>query len=226
MKKLLIIALALLPLLSMGQGKGSKKIINNDSLGYNEEFYVMKKNPSVKHGEYYKQTKRNGIAFEKGYYKNGKRDGKWSIKLQGNSRVYSTGSYAAGKKIGQWTYYFDSKVDQIYDHTAGKVITSKREKGKLDYIGGKTLIQTFISENLIYNESAKKRGIKGKVYLTFNVNEKYEIHNVVVTKGVHDLLDVEALRIVRLIPSHWVLPMKSGFPTGGSFSWVINFGSK
>ncbi len=226
MKKPIIITIALLPVLCMGQGKGSKKIINSDSLGYNEEFYIIKKKPSVKHGEYKKLTKKNGIAFEKGFYKNGKRDGKWTIKLQGNSQVYSTGSYLSGKKIGQWNYYFDSKVDQIYDHTSNKVISSKREKGKLDYIGGKTLIQTFMSGTLVYNESAKKRGIKGKVYLTFDVNKKGEIHNAVITKGVHELLDVEALRVVRLIPSSWVLPMKAGFPTKGSFSWEINFGSR
>jgi TonB family protein len=224
MKKLIIISFALLPMLIMAQGKGSKKITNTDSLDYNEEYYVMRKNSGVKHGEYQKQTKRNSIIFEKGFYKNGKRDGKWTIKLQGISTVYSTGSYVDGKKVGQWTYYYDSKVDQIYDHTANKVITSKREKGKLDYIGGLTLIRTFIEETLIYNLSAKKRGIKGKVYLTFDVNEKGEINNVVITKGVHDLLDVEALRVVRLIPSHWILPMKAGFPTRGSFNWEINFG--
>ena len=111
----------------------------------------------------------------KTYYKNGKRDGKWTIKLQGNSKVYSTGSYATGKKIGQWNYYYDGVIDQVYDHTTGKVVTSKREKGKLDYIGGKTLIHIFVEESLIYNEGAKKSGIKGKVYLSFDVNDKKEI---------------------------------------------------
>jgi TonB family protein len=226
MKKLIIMAAISLPILSIGQGKGSKKILITDSLIYNEEYYVMKKTPDLKHGEYQKQTKKNGIAFEKGFYKNGKRDGKWTIKLQGNSRVYSTGKYVAGKKVSQWSYYYNGLIDQIYDHTANKVITSKREKGKLDYIGGLTLIRTVIEDSLIYNESAKKRGIKGKVYLSFNVNEKGEIYNVMITKGVHDLLDLEALRVVRLIPSHWVLPIKNGFPTKGSFSWEINFGSR
>jgi protein TonB len=226
MKKLIIIAAISLPILSIAQGKGSKKILNTDSLNYNEEYYVMKKTPNVKHGEYQKQKKKSGIAFEKGFYKNGKRDGKWTIKLKVNSRVYSTGNYVADKKVGQWSYYYDGLVDQIYDHTTYKVITSKREKGKLDYIGGFTLIRTVIEDSIVYNENAKKRGIKGKVYLSFNVNEKAEIYNVVVTKGVHDLLDIEALRLVRLIPSQWVLPMKNGFPTKGSFSWEINFGSR
>lgn len=224
MKKLLIIALAILPLLSISQGKGSKKIFSTDSLGYDEEFYVMKKNAGVKHGEYKKQTKKNGIAFEKGFYKDGKRDGEWTIKVQSNSRVYSTGKYVAGKKVGQWTYYFDSKVDQIYDHTTNKVILSKREKGKLDYIGGKTLIYTFVEKNLVYSKRTRQSGIKGKVYLSFDVNEDGEIHNIIITKGVHELLDIEALRVIRLIPSFWVLPMKGELPTGGSFIWEINFG--
>ena len=226
MKKLLIITLSLLPILSMGQGKGAKKILITDSIGYNEEYYVMKKNPGVRQGEYQKQTKKNGIAFEKGFYKDGKRTGKWVIKLQGNSPIYSKGSYAAGKKIGQWAYYYDSKVDQVYDHTSNTVITSNREAGKLDYIGGLTLIRTFIEANLIYNEGAKKRGVKGKVYLSFDVNVEGEIHNVVIVKGVKPILDVEAIRVVRLIPSSWVLPMKAGYPTRGSFTWEINFGSK
>ena len=223
MKKTLILIAVLVPILSFSQGKGSKKIINKDSLDYDEEYYVMKKEPSIKHGEYFRQSKKNGIAFEKGFYKNGKKDGKWTIKLQNNSRVYSTGSYSNGKKVGQWTYYYDTKVDQIYDHSANKVIQSKREAGKLDYIGGKTLIHTFIDENIIYNESAKKRGIKGKVYLRFNVNVEGEIKNAVIIKGVHDLLNVEALRIVRLIPSSWILPSIGGVPIRGSFEWMIIF---
>ena len=225
MKSLIIIALSLLPFSLLSQEKGTKKLTITDSLGYNEEYYVIKKTPNIKHGQYKKMTKK-GIAFEKGAYKNNKRDGKWIIKMKGNSRVYSTGSYVAGKKVGQWTYYYDGLVDQIYDHTSNKVITSKREKGKLDYIGGKTLLHIFIEETLIYNESAKKRGIKGKVYLTFDVNVEQEIKNVVVTKGVHDLLNVEAIRVIRLIPPTWVLPSKNGLATRGSFVWEINFGSR
>tara|TARA_B100000809_G_scaffold71040_1_gene68624 strand:+ start:3839 stop:4513 length:675 start_codon:yes stop_codon:yes gene_type:complete len=224
MKNITLIFIALLPIISFGQGKGSKKITITDSLNYNEEYYVMKKNPSVKHGDYFKKTKKNGISFEKGTYTDGKRDGKWTIKLQSNSRIYSTGSYVAGKKVGQWTYYFDGKVDQIYDHSTAKVISSKREAGKLDYIGGTTLIYTFIDEILIYNESAKKRGIRGKVYLSFDVNVDGEIKNVIVNKGVHALLDNEAIRVIRNIPSSWVLPIKNGFPTKGSFVWEISFG--
>jgi hypothetical protein len=225
MKKLLIIGLAIMPLLVWSQEKGTKKFINKDSLNYDEEYYVMKKDPSVKHGEYKKMTKK-GIAFEKGYFKNGKRDGKWTIKMQGDSRFYAKGSYAAGKKVGQWTYYYDSQVDQVYDHTANKVISSKREKGKLDYIGGRTLIHMFIEDNLIYNESAKTSGIKGKVYISFDVNVEQEVKNVVITKGVHDLLDVEAMRIVRFIPPRWILPSNGGELMKGSFEWVINFGSR
>ena len=63
MKNLIIVIFTLLPILSIGQEKGSKKITNTDSTGYNEEFYVMKKNPDVKHGDYLKKTKKNGIAF-------------------------------------------------------------------------------------------------------------------------------------------------------------------
>jgi len=218
MKKLLIITLSLLPIISMAQAK-TKKIVNTENPGYNEEYYVIKKT-DTKHGEYKKLTKKNNVAFEKGFYKDGKRDGKWTIKLQGLSPINSTGSYAEGKKVGLWTYNYENKVDQIYDHTNNKVVTSKREKGQLDYIGGKTLIRTFIEENLVYNESARKRGIRGKVYVSFNVNDKGEVHNIRVTKGVHELLDVEAKRVISLIPSMWITPI----PAGAEFEWVINFG--
>ena len=226
MKRLIILTLVLAPLFTLAQGKGSKKIVNKDSIGYNEEYYVMKKNPTVKHGEYYKQTKTNGIAFEKGFYKNGQRDGKWTIKLQGESQVVSKGSYSNGKKVGQWVYGYFEKVDQIYDHTTNKVIQSKRGTAELDYIGGMTLIHTSIQDSLVYSESAKKRGIRGKVIVTFNVNTKGEIYHVVLKKGVHTLLDTEAMNVIRTIPSAWILPLKNGEATNGSFEWVINFGSK
>ena len=64
------------------------------------------------------------------------------------------------------------------------------------------------------------------MYISFDVNVEQELKNVVITKGVHDLLDVEAMRIVRLIPPAWILPNKDGLPAKGSFIWEINFGSR
>lgn len=54
-----------------------------------------------------------------------------------------------------------------------------------------------LQDEVEYPEFAKKSGIEGRVFVQFVVNENGEVVNPQVTRGVHKLLDEEALRAVQ-----------------------------
>jgi len=65
--------------------------------------------------------------------------------------------------------------------------------------GGEKALLDFLQENLVYPEKAKADSIQGKVIVRFVVNTKGEAESVDVIKGVHHLLDAEAIRVVDLM---------------------------
>jgi TonB family protein len=67
------------------------------------------------------------------------------------------------------------------------------------YPGGDTELLRFITENTKYPEAAKAEKIEGKVIIRFVVNTEGNTEGVSVIKGVHPLLDAEAVRVVSLL---------------------------
>lgn len=55
----------------------------------------------------------------------------------------------------------------------------------------------YVVSNLRYPAFARRRGVEGKVIVTFTITEAGLIENVEVLKGVHVSLDKEAVRIIR-----------------------------
>lgn len=66
--------------------------------------------------------------------------------------------------------------------------------------GGDVELLKFISEHAQYPAEAKASNIQGRVILNFIVNLKGKVEDVSVLKGVHPLLDAEAVRVVGLLP--------------------------
>lgn len=69
----------------------------------------------------------------------------------------------------------------------------------------------FLAKTYHYPDSAKAKGIKGKVYVGFVVEADGAITEVQVVKGVDPLLDAEALRVVGLMP-RWTPGEQNGKP--------------
>lgn len=80
-----------------------------------------------------------------------------------------------------------------------------------EYPGGEKMLNKFLENNIMYPEEAREQGIKGKVYLSFIVDEKGFVKDANVVSGVHKLIDDEALRVIKLIPK-WVPATKNGVP--------------
>ena len=66
--------------------------------------------------------------------------------------------------------------------------------------GGDKALKEFIQKNLRYPTEAMKKGIQGRVIVTFNVETDGSITDAKVVKAVDSLLNNEALRIVKSMP--------------------------
>lgn len=85
------------------------------------------------------------------------------------------------------------------DKTSSKVYTSVDEMP--EYPGGIDAFRAYMSNEIRYPEDAKKDGVQGKVFVSFTVDKNGKIKDAEITKGVHELLDKEALRVVGKMPA-------------------------
>lgn len=88
--------------------------------------------------------------------------------------------------------------------------------------GGGLALQQWLSKQLEYPEDAKKKGIVGRVFVTFIVNESGLVEKAHVVKSVFPSLDKEALRVVNLMPK-WTPGKQRGENVKVSYTVPINF---
>ncbi len=76
--------------------------------------------------------------------------------------------------------------------------------------GGDTGIMEYIKTNIKYPEPAMANGIQGKVVVRFVVGKDGSVSKVEILKGVHPELDIEAIRVVKSLPSFEKPGIKDG----------------
>lgn len=79
------------------------------------------------------------------------------------------------------------------------------------YPGGQIAMLKYIMENIKYPEQAMKKGIQGRVAVSFIVEKDGSISNVRPVHPVHPLLDKEAVRVVKSMPK-WSPGKQHGKP--------------
>lgn len=62
-------------------------------------------------------------------------------------------------------------------------------------------IQDFIASNVVYPTKSRELGEQGKVYLEFIIEKDGSVSHVRILKGVSNLIDAEALKLVRKFPN-------------------------
>jgi len=77
--------------------------------------------------------------------------------------------------------------------------------------GGNGARNRFLSENIVYPRAAEKKGIEGRVIVSFIIEKDGTITNVELLKGVEASLDEEAMRVVKLMP-RWNPGKNNGEP--------------
>jgi TonB family protein len=88
--------------------------------------------------------------------------------------------------------------------------------------GDLNALRTYLGKEVKYPAEAAKKGIQGKVYVTFVVAKDGAISNAKVVRGVDAMLDAEALRVVNTMPK-WIPGKQSGKDVAVQFTVPINF---
>ncbi len=66
--------------------------------------------------------------------------------------------------------------------------------------GGVSLMMEYVREHTVYPEEAKRKGIQGRVYVSFVVETDGSISNAKVLRGIGNGCDEEAVRVVESMP--------------------------
>ena len=87
---------------------------------------------------------------------------------------------------------------------------------------GVTGLMMYLSENIHYPKAAVKQKIEGRVLVGFVVTETGKIKEVKVVKGVHSLLDQEAVRVTEAMPD-WIPGKYKGKSVNVRYSIPVAF---
>jgi protein TonB len=66
--------------------------------------------------------------------------------------------------------------------------------------GGQLALRRYIAEHIIYPYEARENGIQGTIYLRFEILKDGSIGRIQIQKGVNEILDKEAVRVIRSLP--------------------------
>ena len=80
----------------------------------------------------------------------------------------------------------------------------------------------YIAEVIKYPVGAIEKGIQGKVYVNFVVEKDGRVGRIRVLRGVHPLLDAEAMRVISSMPE-WTPGTQGGAAIAVSYTVPINF---
>lgn len=59
----------------------------------------------------------------------------------------------------------------------------------------------YLSKEIKYPKEAREKGIQGKVFVAFTVNENGNVSDAYISKSANPILDAEALRVVNKMPA-------------------------
>ncbi len=120
--------------------------------------------------------------------------------------------------------------DKAVNFQTTKIAPAEEAPGKVFVVveempgfpGGDKALMDFIYEKIQYPEEAKKNNIQGRVVVRFCINYKGTVDRITVIKGIHPLLDNEAVRVISLLPK-WEPGKQAGKPVNVWYSVPINF---
>ena len=69
-----------------------------------------------------------------------------------------------------------------------------------EFPGGERVLRDLIKNRINYPEEALKVSLEGKVYVSFTITKTGKVENPHIARGIHPLLDKEAIRVVSLLP--------------------------
>ena len=92
-----------------------------------------------------------------------------------------------------------------------------------EFEGGQEALMNFIRKNVRYPESAIEQEIQGKVFIEFVVYPNGELGQYKILRGVHSLLDKEAMRVIKATAGKWKPGKQNGRPVAVQFRIPVAF---
>ncbi|XZF15846.1 TonB family protein [Chitinophagaceae bacterium MMS25-I14] len=117
------------------------------------------------------------------------------------------------------TQFNEEQPDTAAKHTGS--ILDRADKMP-EYPGSPDALIGFLTSNIRYPDSARKHNIEGRVVIRFVVEKDGGISDATVIKGVHPVLDAEALRVVNSMPK-WKPGVNKGKPVPVYFFLPVTF---
>lgn len=198
-----------------------------DTTFYNEDWDTIQ---SINQCSYYKILERNSVdsntASIKTFFKSGqiKEEINYSNytkkKKHGNEKHWQENgqlrkeiNYKSGEFHGRLTTFWPNGIlKRKEEYIDGKFLTGNCYSSTgndttfynyeimPEFPGGIESMMEFINENIKYPKKSRRKGIEGRVVVSFIVNSYGEITNTKILKGVNSEIDEEALRVVNLFP--------------------------
>jgi TonB family protein len=109
-----------------------------------------------------------------------------------------------------------------WNYTSNDDITFFIVEQMPEFPGGESALRQFIGNNIRYPVEAQEKGIKGKVYVNFVIGKTGHPIKISIAKGVHPLLDTEAIRVISMMPD-WIPGKQRGKTVNVSYTVPINF---
>lgn len=155
-----------------------------------------------------------GEIASTGTYQEDKKEGAWKAWFK-SGVLDQEGSYKNDKREGVWVFYFESgkiSARETYENGVAMKVEFWDEYGNTvtpgeilekdpEFPGGEQGMAEFIRDNIMYPELAREMGEQGIVYVGFSVKTDGTISEVRIIKGVSEILDAEARRVIRKMPN-------------------------
>ncbi len=81
----------------------------------------------------------------------------------------------------------------------------------------------WVNEHKNYPEEAKKAGIEGRVTTQFTITKEGKLINARILRGIHPLLDEEAIRVIESAPQIWKPGERKGKPIDVTYTFPVIF---
>jgi TonB family protein len=152
----------------------------------------------IKQNLHYKQNKLHGIIET--YHENGivKRQDTFENGMSKNGRCFT----ATGADTAYYPFFISAS-----------------------HIGGLEALYAEIAQKVIYPKEARRKEIEGRVTVQFVVNTDGKLEDIEILKGVHPLLDEEALRVTKLF-NKWAPAYEDGNLVKVRYALPFNFNLK
>ena len=89
--------------------------------------------------------------------------------------------------------------------------------------GSSNKFKIWVDKHKRYPRKAKKQGLHGRVIVLFTIDETGKLTDAKVIRGVHEILDKEAMRVINAAPDKWLPGVRYGKPKKTTYTLPVIF---